>query len=170
MLDILFSLFPPPSSLHDILINNVYIMKQKTTMLSEHFSLEEMVRSGVAVSRKIDNSPTEAEVECLRQLCQNVLEPVRRRFGVTRISSGYRSPALNAAVGGVATSQHLRGEAADIHISDPGLGRRIYDFIRRNLEFDQLLFEHRMSNGCRWLHVSYTVRRPNRRQAQPMDC
>ncbi len=140
------------------------------TLLTEHFSLEEMVRSGVAIRRKIDNSPSSSDVECLRQLCVHVLEPVRRRFGVTRISSGYRSAALNDAVGGVATSQHLRGEAADIHISDMETGRRIYDYIRRNLDFDQLLFEHRMSNGCRWLHVSYTTRRPNRRQARPVEC
>ncbi|MBQ7870387.1 MAG: peptidase M15 [Prevotella sp.] len=140
------------------------------TLLTEHFSLEEMVRSGVAIRRKIDNSPSPSDVERLRQLCVHVLEPVRRRFGVTRISSGYRSAALNDAVGGVATSQHLRGEAADIHISDMETGRRIYDYIRRNLDFDQLLFEHRMSNGCRWLHVSYTTRRPNRRQARPVEC
>ncbi len=140
------------------------------TLLTEHFSLEEMVRSGVAIRRKIDNSPSPSDVERLRQLCVHVLEPVRRRFGVTRISSGYRSAELNDAVGGVATSQHLRGEAADIHISDMETGRRIYDYIRRNLDFDQLLFEHRMSNGCRWLHVSYTTRRPNRRQARPVEC
>ena len=140
------------------------------TLLTEHFSLEEMVRSGVAIRRKIDNSPSPSDVERLRQLCVHVLEPVRRRFGVTRISSGYRSAALNDAVGGVASSQHLRGEAADIHISDMETGRRIYDYIRRNLDFDQLLFEHRMSNGCRWLHVSYTTRRPNRRQARPVEC
>lgn len=137
-------------------------------MLSEHFSLEEMTRSGVAIRQSIDNTPTAEAVECLRRLCQNVLEPVRRRFGVTRISSGYRSPELNTAVGGTAASQHLRGEAADIHISDREAGRRIFAYIRDNLDFDQLLFEHRMSNGCCWLHVSYTTRRPNRRQAMDM--
>lgn len=146
------------------------IMEQKPTMLSEHFSLEEMVRSGVAIRRKIENNPSLADIDRLRQLCVNVLEPVRRRFGVTRISSGYRSVPLNAAVGGVVTSQHLTGEAADIHISDAEKGRKVYEYIRCNLDFDQLLFEHRMSNGCRWLHVSYTTRRPNRRQARPMEC
>lgn len=145
------------------------IQNQKT-MLSEHFSLEEMTRSGVAVRNGIENRPTEADVERLRLLCVNVLEPVRRRFGVTRISSGFRSPELNAAVGGVSSSQHMCGEAADIHISNIEAGRKIYDYIRRNLDFDQLLFERRLSNGCRWLHVSYTARRPNRRQAAAIDC
>lgn len=139
-------------------------------MLSEHFSLEEMTRSGEALRRKITNEPAPDDIERLRLLCENVLEPIRRRFGVTRISSGYRCAELNRAVGGAAGSQHLRGEAADIHISDAGTGRKIYDYVRRHLDFDQLLFERRMSNGCRWLHVSYTTRRPNRRQAMPVDC
>ena len=120
---------------------------EANTMLSEHFSLEEMVRSGEAMRRNIDNSPTPEAVESLRRLCANVLEPVRRRFGATRITSGYRCPALNEAVGGAPASQHLRGEAADIHIADMEVGR-----------------------GCRWLHVSYTERRPNRRQAMAIDC
>lgn len=143
-------------------------MENQKTMLSEHFSLEEMIASGTAIRLHIANNPTAEAVDNLRRLCVNVLEPVRRRFGVTRITSGYRSPELNAAVGGEATSQHLRGEAADIHISNHEAGRKVFEYIRSNLEFDQLLFENRMSNGCCWLHVSYTTRRANRRQAMNM--
>lgn len=141
-----------------------------TMKLTTHFSLEEMIRSGVAISRKIDNTPTEDDIDRMRLLCENVLEPIRCRFGVTRISSGFRSRALNEAVGGAAASQHMRGEAADIHISDMETGMKIYDFVRRNVDFDQMLFEHRMSNGCRWLHISYTARRANRRQASVVRC
>ena len=134
-------------------------------MLSEHFSLEEMTRSGVAIRMRIDNNPDEEQVENMRQLCRNVLEPVRRRFGVTRITSGFRSQALNAAVGGTPDSQHLRGEAADLHISNMEVGRKVFDFIRLHADFDQLLFERRIKGGYWWLHVSFTTRRPNRHQA-----
>ena len=134
-------------------------------MLSEHFSLEEMTRSGVAIRMRIDNNPDEEQVENMRQLCRNVLEPVRRRFGVTRITSGLRSQALNAAVGGAPDSQHLRGEAADLHISNMEVGRKVFDFIRLHTDFDQLLFERRIKGGYWWLHVSFTTRRPNRHQA-----
>lgn len=145
-------------------------MEEQKTMLSEHFSLDEMKRSGTAIRLGISNEPDTEETECLRQLCVNVLEPIRRRFGATRITSGFRCRKLNGAVGGAPDSQHMRGEAADIHISCRETGEKIYDYVRNNLDFDQLLFEHRMSNGCRWLHVSYTRRRPNRRQAMPVDC
>ena len=91
--------------------------KNTQTRLSEHFTLEEMCRSGAAVRHRIDNTPDREQAERLRQLCLNVLEPLRRRFGVIRITSGFRSERLNAIVGGANTSQHMRGEAADITVA-----------------------------------------------------
>jgi len=136
--------------------------------LAEHFTLREMTQSGTALRENIANIPTEETVENLRQLCQHVLEPLRRRFGVLRITSGYRSPELNKAVGGVANSQHMRGEAADIHCSSLQSARRMYDYARTHLDFDQLILERRLGNGCCWLHISYVAQpghRENRHQA-----
>ncbi len=146
-------------------------MKKQIDMnqrLSAHFTLREMCQSGTAMKRGIKNIPTEPVVRRLRLLCQNVLEPLRLRFGVIRITSGYRCEQLNAAVGGSPHSQHLLGEAADIHIASMEVGRKMYEYIRDRLDYDQLLFEHRMSNGACWLHVSYKpLRQLNRHQAVP---
>lgn len=128
---------------------------------SPHFSKAEMNHSGVALKLGIDNTPTEVEEENLQALCKMVLEPLRLRFGQIIIASGYRSPALNKAIRGKQNSQHLLGEAADIHVASEAEGRRYFDYIRHHLPFDQLLFEHAMRNGCCWLHVSYR-RQPQR--------
>lgn len=123
--------------------------------LSPHFTLMEMIVSGTAIRHNIDNTPEAVHVERLRALCQNVLEPLRRRFGVIRVTSGYRCSALNAKVGGAPDSQHLRGEAADIHVSSREVAGKMFAYIRDNLPFDQLLFERRSGNGVCWLHVSH---------------
>lgn len=135
--------------------------KMETTInmdqrLSEHFTLREMCQSGTAIRKSINNTPDIKTIDRLQALCQNVLEPLRRRFGVIRITSGYRSAELNKAVGGAPHSQHMRGEAADIHISSMEVGRKMYDFIRQNTPFDQLLFEHSTKTGATWIHVSYS--------------
>lgn len=125
------------------------------TQLSPHFRLSEFVRSGTAIRLHIDNSPSVEVIQNLRALCVNVLEPLRCRFGVIRITSGYRSVELNKAVHGVPHSQHILGEACDIHISSLEVANKMFKFVRENLPFDQLLFEHRRSDGAKWLHVSY---------------
>jgi len=131
--------------------------------LSEHFALEEFTRSATSVRLGIDNTPTAAIVERLRKLCQHVLEPLRLRFGVLKVTSGYRCRALNAAVGGAANSQHIRGEAADIFVSSEEVAKKMVDYAQRNLDFDQAILEHRRRTGSRWLHLSYTSSRKNRR-------
>lgn len=148
-------------------------------MLTAHFSLREMCASGTAIRLGIKNEPNEEVINRLQQLCEHVLEPLRQRFGVIRITSGYRCERLNKAVGGVKNSQHRLGEAADIHVSSIEVGRKMFRFIKENLVFDQLLFERIRENGVCWLHVSFRaepekfqissskfqVKRVNRRQA-----
>lgn len=113
-----------------------------------------MVRSTTATRRGIDNTPPADAIENLGALCRNVLEPARLAFGAPiTVTSGYRSKELNAAVGGKATSQHLRGEAADIQVKR-GL-RKLFKIIKDRGVFDQLLYE---TNGkSTWIHVSYAA-------------
>ncbi len=133
------------------------------TMLSEHFMLYEMTRSGVAADHDLPNRPDTKQTEALRALCQHVLEPLRRRFGPIVISSGYRSPAVNRLISGAATaSQHTKGEAADLVIGTAERGVAMYRYIRENLDFDQLIWEPIGAPAPRWIHVSYTLKRKNR--------
>lgn len=130
--------------------------------LSEHFALREFVVSRTAMVNNIDNQPSEVEIERLRALCTHVLEPLRRRFGVIRVTSGYRCLELNRRVGGVSRSQHMRGEAADLHVGSSETGRKMYAYIVEELDYDQVLFERSADGRAQWLHVSYTTTGPNR--------
>lgn len=132
--------------------------------LTEHFTLNEFVRSETADRNHIDNTPSQEVVDNLRALCRNVLEPARVAFGSPiYITSGYRCPALNKAVGGKPTSQHLRGEAADLQVRGVKNLRKLYNAILDHGVFDQLLYETNKA-GAKWIHVSYTSY-SNRRQA-----
>src|SRR5690606_5989267 len=82
--------------------------------LSPHFALSELLRSDAARARGLYQVPTPAVVERLRELCVELLEPVRASVGPLRVTSGYRRPAVNSAVGGSSTSAHMSGRAADV--------------------------------------------------------
>lgn len=140
-------------------------------LLSPNFSLADMVRSQTAVRLQLNNDVAFESVEylALQALCESILEPIRAYFGAVQISSGYRSPAVNKAVGGASTSQHCKGEAVDILI--PGVAvRDVCIWIRDSaLPFDQLIWEFDA-----WTHVSYTTAQTARhsvltaRHATPM--
>lgn len=132
--------------------------------LSEHFHLSEFTTSQTAARRRIDNTPPPAVIRALTDLCVNVLEPVRRQFGPVTVSSGYRSPALNRAVGGSATSQHMYGMAADIEC--PGVSNHeLATWISRNTAFDQIILEFYTPGqpNSGWVHVSW---KPTGRRGQ----
>ena len=135
------------------------------TAITANFSLEELYASSTAKAKGIDNTPTKQAIINLTHLAVKVLQPLRSglKEPIT-ISSGYRCPALNRAVQGVSNSQHMTGEAADINIGgDMAKGKRIFDYIRRNLHFDQLIWEHNKA-GIYWVHVSYRADGQNRKQ------
>lgn len=131
--------------------------------LSEHFKLSEFTQSGTARRHKVKNVPGPREVERLRFLCVKSLEPMRRRFGTIRITSGFRCKKLNALVGGSPTSQHVLGEAADIHTGGRELSEKMFGFAKQNIPFDQLILEHNPAHGIYWLHISLRSDRPGNR-------
>lgn len=139
--------------------------RMQQLLLSPHFALGEFLRSGTAIKYGIDNTPQQAMVIVrLTMLCEQVLEPLRLHCGIITITSGYRCPQLNLAVHGVPGSQHTLGEAADIFIPSEETLRKYTTFIEQHCEFDQMILEPRGTKRHRWLHVSYTMRRKNRRQ------
>lgn len=125
--------------------------------LSPHFTLSEMTRSATAIRLNINNTADALAVTNLQLLCHFILEPLRMRFGVIKITSGYRSKRLNDAVGGAEFSQHRYGQAADIYIRNHEIGRKMFFFIKEKTPFDQLIYEYRESDGSQWLHVSYNI-------------
>lgn len=138
--------------------------------LSPHFTLNQLVRSGTSLKYNIDNTPTAEQVKRLKQLSLHVLEPLRHAFGALRITSGFRSVALNERVGGVSHSQHLYGEAADIHLSSVEMGHKMLQYLKQHVVFDQALLENKQANGCCWLHVSYkSDRGANRKECKELN-
>jgi zinc D-Ala-D-Ala carboxypeptidase len=126
------------------------------TKLSKHFTLEELTRTSVPDG----NVPSAEALECLRTVCSSVLEPVREHYGrPVLIHSGYRSAAVNKAVGGSPSSQHMKGEAVDFHVS----GHTVYDvavWISDNLDYDQLILENFVPGigASGWVHCSFARR------------
>jgi hypothetical protein len=140
------------------------------TPVTMHFTIDELCASQTAKARGIRNQPDTQQVINLVYLAANVLEPLRVAMGEPiKIGSGYRSPALNRAVGGVSNSQHMRGQAADLCIDgDLQKGKRWFNYIRQHLDFDQLIWEHN-AKGSYWVHVSYVHPSQGRNRRQVID-
>lgn len=128
-------------------------METKNLMLSPHFSYEEMTRSAWAEENGVDNTPDDLQLAGLINLCWKLGEPLRETFGPIRVNSGFRCQAVNEGVHGVGNSKHLSGEAMDIYLPSEKLGKEYFLFIQKNVDFDQLLFEHNR-NGALWIHCS----------------
>ena len=133
--------------------------------LSENFSLSEYTKSQTAIRKGIDNTPGDEHLEAAKALFKNVVQPVRDHYGPTIITSGYRSAALNEAIGGSSTSQHSKGEAVDLEV--PGVATaEVCEWIAANTEFDQLILEFYTPGDTNsgWVHVSYTENGDNRKE------
>ena len=130
------------------------------TVVSPHFVRGEFLVSETAARKGLDNTPPSAVWDHIEALAVNVLEPLRVAIGPLHINSGYRSVAVNRAIGGATASQHLIGEAADVVAVDRSISNsQIFLHIYDHLEFDQLIWEF----GGTWVHVSWRLGGPQRR-------
>ena len=118
--------------------------------LSENFTLAELTDTDTGIA----NNPSQGEINNLKLLVQKVLQPVRDKFGVVNVTSGFRSLLVNSAVGGSATSDHVHGRAADIQCEDMAA---VFNYIRKKLPFKQLIWEFGTDAQPKWIHVAYDV-------------
>lgn len=120
----------------------------------KYFTVNELIDSDFAKAKKIDNNPKEENIiNSLKDLINNCLDPLRGSYGKPiKVNSGYRSPTLNKAIGGVSTSQHLKGQAADITGGSLEENKKIFELAKKlPLGFDQLINESNFS----WVHISW---------------
>tara|TARA_R100001440_G_scaffold1234_1_gene4133 strand:+ start:285 stop:740 length:456 start_codon:yes stop_codon:yes gene_type:complete len=133
-------------------------------MISKHISNKEGVYSRTALRLNIDNTPTQEHKQNMRLLAENIFEPLRAYVGgPIKINSFYRSPELNKAIGGSVKSQHCHGQAIDI---DDTFGRatnaEMFEFVKKNLNFDQMIWEFGDNKNPNWVHISYVSKNKNR--------
>jgi DNA-binding CsgD family transcriptional regulator len=135
--------------------------------LSKNLTLAEMTRSESAKRLGIKNNPSKVHLENMVKLATAIFQPIRDYFNSPiRISSGYRSAALNAAIPGTSKkSQHSSGEAMDIDMDNTKItNKQVFDYIKDNLDFDQLIWEFGTKDNPAWVHVSYKANGKQRKQ------
>lgn len=130
------------------------------TDIGDYFTLEELTFSEMAIRKGLDNQPSPVAVEALTALCTHILDPLREKLALPIvITSGYRSPQVNRLIGGSQSSQHCKGEAADLYCRYRSIESLFNEIRRSDLAFDQVIDEF-----GRWVHISYSIAR-QRRQA-----
>ena len=132
--------------------------------ISQHISYKESVYSRTATRLGIDNEPNDEQMKNMLNIAQEVFEPLRMWVGgPIKINSFFRSPELNKAIGGSTKSQHCHGQAIDL---DDTFGRatnaEMYEFIKKHLDFDQMIWEFGDEDNPDWVHVSYVSEDKNR--------
>ena len=131
--------------------------------LSRNFTLQELIKSDTAIRLDINNNPNSGQIEKLRLLCENILQPVRDHFGRVKVTSGFRSKALCVKIGSSVNSQHAKAEAADFECM--GIDNaELADWIHRELPYDQLILEFYTPGepNSGWIHCSYTEGMPRK--------
>jgi|TARA_Y100000004_G_scaffold125952_1_gene141698 hypothetical protein len=129
--------------------------------LSRNFTLSELTKSDTAIRRGINNNPNAEQIEKLKLLCENILQPVRDHFGRVKITSGFRSSELCVAIGSSVNSQHAKAEAADFECLGVD-NAELADWIHKNLPYDQLILEFYTPGepNSGWIHCSWIPDQP----------
>ena len=135
--------------------------------LSKNLTLKEVVKSNTATRKGIDNTPDQWAINNLQAVADHIFQPVRDHFGVPiGVSSGFRGKELNKAIGGSKYSQHMIGEALDLDADIYGkvTNAEIFNYVKNNLEWDQMIWEFGNDEEPNWVHISYKDDGPNRKQ------
>ena len=129
--------------------------------LSRNFTLSELIKSDTAIRKGINNNPNAEQIEKLKALCENILQPVRDHFGRVKVTSGFRSVDLCLAIGSSSNSQHAKAEAADFECIGVD-NAELADWIKDNLPYDQLIVEYYTPGepNSGWIHCSYVPDQP----------
>ena len=131
--------------------------------LSRNFTLSELIKSDTAIRRGINNNPNAEQIEKLKALCENILQPVRDHFGRVKVTSGFRSSELCVAIGSSVNSQHAKAEAADFEVIGTD-NAELFDWIKANLTPDQLILEFYTPGepNSGWIHCSWVADNPRK--------
>jgi len=132
--------------------------------ISDNITYAEAIHSQTAKRRGIDNTPTAKQVEVMKLTAEKIFEPLRKFVdGPIKVNSFFRSAELNKAIGGSKTSQHCKGQAIDI---DDVFGHKtnaeMYNWVKENLNFDQMIWEFGTDMNPNWVHISYVSEEDNR--------
>ena len=136
-------------------------------MISKHVSYKEATHSATALRRNLDNTPNKEQLQCMKDIAENLFEPLRKWVGgPIKINSFFRSENLNQAIGGSSRSQHCQGRAIDL---DDTFGHKtnaeMFEHIKNNLSYDQIIWEFGDDTNPDWVHVSYVSDSENRGRA-----
>ena len=127
--------------------------------LSKNFTLKELTASDTAKAKGISNEPDAKQLAAMQLLVEKILQPLRDGIDKPiKVSSGLRVPALNKAIGGSVTSQHCKGEAVDVQMSGKTGNAKLFNYIKENLVFDQMIWEFGTQENPEWVHVSYSAK------------
>jgi len=132
--------------------------------ISDHITYAESIHSNTAKRRGIDNTPNPTQVETMKVTAEKIFEPLRKFVGgPIKVNSFFRSPELNTAIGGSKTSQHCKGQAIDIDdVFGYKTNAEMYNWIKENLNFDQMIWEFGTDMNPNWVHISYVSDEDNR--------